>query len=66
MATPLKEPTERRAVTRLRQMRGAAMAEYTILVGVVAILSIGAFIGLGIALIDSFEARRNLVLYPFP
>lgn len=51
---------------RLAAVRGAMFAEYTILVGVVAIACIGAFIGLGVALVSSFEARRDLVLYPFP
>jgi Flp pilus assembly pilin Flp len=50
----------------LRQVRGAAMTEYTILIGVVAITCIGAFISLGVALVVSFEARRDLILYPFP
>ena len=50
----------------LRQVRGAAMTEYTVVVGVVALVTIGAFISLGLALVVSFEARRDLVLYPFP
>lgn len=49
---------------RLGQVRGAAMTEYTILVGVVGILTIGAIISLGVALVVSFEARRDLLLYP--
>jgi Flp pilus assembly pilin Flp len=42
------------------------MTEYTILIGVVGIVTIGAFISLGVALVVSFEARRDLILYPFP
>ena len=42
------------------------MTEYAILVGVVGIVTIGAFISLGVALVVSFEARRDLLLYPFP
>lgn len=66
MQSPKKDATGRRAMQRLRQVRGAAMTEYTILVGVVGIVTIGAFISLGVALVVSFEARRDLILYPFP
>lgn len=61
-----KDATAARGLRRLRQVRGAAMTEYTILVGVVAITCIGAFIGLGVALVTSFESTRNLILYPSP
>ncbi|MDB4944460.1 MAG: hypothetical protein JWP97_3994 [Labilithrix sp.] len=47
-------------------VRGAIFAEYTLLVGTVALVTVAAFIGLGVALVSSFEARRDLVLYPFP
>lgn len=69
MKKPQKDATgrrKRRAAQLLGQARGAAMTEYTILVGVVAITCIGAFISLGVALVVSFEARRDLILYPFP
>ena len=66
MKSPRKDATAKRALRRLRQVRGAAMTEYTILIGVVGIVTIGAFISLGIALVVSFEARRDLLLYPFP
>jgi Flp pilus assembly pilin Flp len=59
--TNLPGPSNRR-----RGARGAAMTEYTVLLGVVAIASLGAFVGLGVALVDSFEARRDLLLYPSP
>jgi Flp pilus assembly pilin Flp len=42
------------------------MTEYTVLVGLVALVSMMAFIGLGVALATSFESRRELILYPFP
>ena len=66
MKSPTKDATAGRARRSLRQVRGAAMTEYTILVGVVGIVTIGAFISLGVALVVSFEARRDLILYPFP
>ena len=66
MKSPNKDATGPRALARLRQARGAAMTEYTILIGVVGVLTISAFVSLGIALVVSFEARRDLILYPFP
>ena len=66
MKSPTKDATPGRARGRLRQVRGAAMTEYTILIGVVGIVTMGAFISLGVALVVSFEARRDLILYPFP
>jgi len=66
MKSPRKDARAARGLQRLRQVRGAAMTEYTILVGVVGILTIGAFISVGVALVVSFEARRDLLLYPFP
>jgi Flp pilus assembly pilin Flp len=50
----------------LRHSRGAAMTEYTVLVGLVALVSMAAFIALGVALSRNFESRRELILYPFP
>ena len=52
--------------TKVATVRGAVMAEYTILVGAVALVCIGSFIALGVALVTSFESRRDAVLYPFP
>lgn len=66
MKSPRKDATTTRALQRLRQVRGAAMTEYTILIGVVGIVTMGAFISLGVALVVNFEARRDLILYPFP
>lgn len=60
----MKAPTK--ILTAATSARGAAMTEYTILVGVVAIASIGAFLALGAALVSNFEARRALILYPSP
>jgi len=45
--------------------RGSAMTEYTILVGVVGIACMGAFIALGIALVNDFELVRSIVLQPY-
>jgi len=50
----------------LTAARGAAMTEYTVLVGVVALVCVGAFLALGAALVSSFESRRALILYPSP
>lgn len=52
--------------TLLQSSRGAAMTEYTVLVGLVAVASIAAFISLGVALVGNFESRRALILYPLP
>jgi Flp pilus assembly pilin Flp len=52
--------------SRLGGARGAAMTEYTVLIGVVAIATMGAFIFLGVALVGSFEMRRDFLLYPSP
>ncbi|MBX3193151.1 MAG: hypothetical protein KF819_39570 [Labilithrix sp.] len=46
--------------------RGAVMTEYTVLVGLVALACIGGFLFLGLAIVDSFESRRDLLLYPSP
>ena len=62
-------PAERQVqpMKSLRQSsRGAAMTEYTVLIGLVALVSMAAFIGLGVALARNFESRRELILYPFP
>jgi len=69
MKKPQKDATgrrRRRAAQLLGQARGAAMTEYTVLIGAVALVTMGAFISLGVALVVSFEARRDLILYPFP
>lgn len=42
------------------------MTEYTVLVGAVALACVGAFVSLGVALVDNYEARRDLILYPSP
>jgi Flp pilus assembly pilin Flp len=46
--------------------RGAVTVEYTILVGTVALASMAALVGLGVALLHSFEFVRSFVLYPYP
>src|SRR5690349_11603127 len=62
-----------RSATVFRQLRslrtdecGAAMPEYTVLIGTVALVCSGAFITVGVALVNSFEDVRSLILYPFP
>ena len=69
MKNPRQDATGRRmrrAARAAAQARGAAMTEYTVIVGLVALACIGAFLTLGVALVVSFEARRDLILYPFP
>lgn len=69
MKSPAKDATSpRRRLRRARrvQVRGAAMTEYTVLVGSVALVTLAAFIGLGVALVSDFESNRDLILYPFP
>jgi len=46
--------------------RGAVMAEYTVLIGTVAIGSAAAFIVIGAALVNGFSFVRSLLLVPFP
>lgn len=49
----------------LHDTRGAAMTEYAILVGAVAMACIGAFVALGVALVNDFELVRRVLLQPF-
>ncbi|MBX3209654.1 MAG: hypothetical protein KF764_31765 [Labilithrix sp.] len=49
-----------------RRVRGAAMVEYSVLIGAVALGASVALVGLGVAFVNSFEHVRELVLYPFP
>jgi Flp pilus assembly pilin Flp len=46
--------------------RGAAMTEYSILLGTVALGSALAFITVGVAVARDFAIVRNFVLVPFP
>ncbi len=62
MARPNTEEVRHRRA----RARGAVMTEYTVLVGLVAIACIGAFVGLGVALVSNFEARRDLIFFPSP
>ncbi|HVH42026.1 MAG TPA: hypothetical protein VM925_06770 [Labilithrix sp.] len=48
------------------RIRGAASVEYTVLIGTVALGAAAALVGLGVALLDSFELVRRFVLYPYP
>jgi Flp pilus assembly pilin Flp len=56
----------KRVLDLLRDERGALILEYTILIGVVAISSSIAFVGMGVALVKNFEFVRGLLLTPFP
>lgn len=49
-----------------RTTRGAAMTEYTVLIGTVALGASVALVSLGVAFVNSFESVRGLILYPFP
>lgn len=51
---------------RRAHARGAVMVEYSVLIGFVALACVVAFIGLGVALFNNFEARRDLIFYPSP
>jgi Flp pilus assembly pilin Flp len=46
--------------------RGAINVEYTVLVGTVGLASMLALVGLGVAILRSFEFVRSFVLYPYP
>lgn len=46
--------------------RGAVMTEYTVLLGTVALVSAGALVALGAALVNRFEFERVFILFPFP
>ena len=50
----------------LRDTRGAALLEYSILVGCVALSGCVGLVVVGAALIDSFEFVRRLILVPTP
>ncbi len=56
----------KRLLDLLRDERGALILEYTVLIGVVAISSSIAFVGMGVALVKNFEFVRGLLLTPFP
>ena len=50
----------------LRDTRGAALLEYSILVGCVALSGCVGLVVVGVALLDSFEFVRRLILVPTP
>lgn len=50
----------------LRDTRGAALVEYSILVGCVALAGCFGLVVVGVALLDSFEFVRRLILVPTP
>lgn len=50
----------------LRDTRGAAMTEYTVLVGTVALVCVGALIALGAAFGSALEVDRTFLLSPIP
>lgn len=52
--------------SRARRVRGAVVTEYSVLVGSVALGASVALVGLGFALVNSFEHVRGFILYPFP
>ena len=57
----------RRLLARLQaDERGAIFSEYVILTGLVAIVSIPAFLFAGAAVAHSFVFVRGYMLYPFP
>jgi Flp pilus assembly pilin Flp len=55
-----------RRARRLRDTRGAAMTEYTVLVGMVALVSLGALIAVGVAIVNRLEFDRTFLLGPIP
>ncbi len=50
----------------LRDTRGAALTEYTVLVGSVALVCIGALIALGAAFGSALDVNRTFLLGPLP
>lgn len=50
----------------LRDTRGAAMTEYAVVIGAVALVCAGSFIGLGVALVNHLDVDRTFLLSPFP
>jgi Flp pilus assembly pilin Flp len=63
LATWLHDP---RGPRWLRDERGAVYVEYTFLVGVVGVTSLGALVFAGLAVAKSYTFVRDYVLYPFP
>ena len=55
-----------RSVRIRSRARGAAMTEYAVVVGVVALACVTSFVGLGVSVVRSFEATRDLLLFPSP
>ena len=51
---------------KMRSVRGAALTEYTVLVGTVALASLAALISLGVALVNALAFDRTFLLSPFP
>ena len=49
-----------------RDTRGAALTEYTVLVGSVALVCIGALIALGAAFGSALDVNRTFLLAPLP
>jgi Flp pilus assembly pilin Flp len=64
MKLPHSSVTQR--VRSLRTKRGAALTEYTVLVGTVALVCSAALITLGVALVNSLDFDRTFLLNPFP
>jgi Flp pilus assembly pilin Flp len=74
----LRQPTWNDSATRraassrnsiaqlLRDTRGSALLEYSILVGCVALGGCVGLVMVGVALLDSFEFVRRLILVPTP
>jgi Flp pilus assembly pilin Flp len=61
-------PVGRRSLVAIlwRDKRGAVMSEYTVLLGVVVMVSSVALVKLGQAMVTDFNRGRALVMYPVP
>lgn len=65
-----ESPTERAEMKPIRKFlddtRGAVLVEYSVVVGTVAIVSMLAFVALGIALAHDFRFLRSNLFMPYP
>ncbi len=55
-----------RAVFIALDQRGAALNEYVVVTGFVAVVAMPALLFAGVAVASSFMKVRNFILYPFP
>lgn len=67
LETDVTEPAQGSRLTALyADTRGAMLVEYSVLIGVIAIAGSFGLLGVGLALVRSFDFVRGLLLCPIP